>query len=182
MKWICRSTSRPTIYWSRDMSDTHLGISIGDPSGGHSRLSDDERRAKNRERTAKYAALNPGKVREQNRQSKMRQRQKNPEKFADRNRRWRVKNADHLRWYEVSRKFGLDQSEYAKLFEDQKGVCAICENPETAKRNGVVRALAVDHCHDTGKVRGLLCSNCNTALGKFKDNTKVLAKAIKYLG
>lgn len=62
--------------------------------------------------------------------------------------------------------------------EEQGGVCAICGNPETDKRN---HRLAVDHCHETDKIRGLLCKSCNIGLGMFKDNTNNLTRAVAYL-
>lgn len=75
----------------------------------------------------------------------------------------------------LKRKYGIDKIEYQKLFNNQKGLCAICKNPETKKK------LAVDHCHSTGIIRGLLCMNCNNGLGRFKDNPKRLQQAIVYL-
>lgn len=60
----------------------------------------------------------------------------------------------------------------------QKGVCAICGMPESSKGSS---RLAVDHDHITNKVRGLLCTKCNTGLGVFVDNTLFLSKAIEYL-
>lgn len=158
-----------------------MDITIGDQSTAPSRPDQVEERNKQRLRVAKYAARNPEKVKEQNKRSKAKQRAANPEKFAQRNKNWRLKNAEKLRWYEVSRKFGISQSEYSALYESQNGVCAICLNPETATRNGVVRALAVDHCHKSGRVRGLLCSNCNTGIGKLKDDPKIIRRAAQYL-
>jgi hypothetical protein len=72
---------------------------------------------------------------------------------------------------------------FQKLYAEQQGLCAICGNPETAKdpRTGVVKSLAVDHCHKTGRVRGLLCHRCNKALGFFDDSIKVLQQSIVYL-
>lgn len=64
------------------------------------------------------------------------------------------------------------------MLEEQHGVCAICGKPET-KPNA--KYLAVDHDHKTGEVRGLLCNNCNRALGLLQDNTEVLQNAINYL-
>lgn len=64
----------------------------------------------------------------------------------------------------------------------QDGRCAICREEETATARGRVRSLAVDHDHETGAVRGLLCSRCNTALGLFRDNPALLLEAIAYLG
>lgn len=61
------------------------------------------------------------------------------------------------------------------MLTSQGGTCAICHGTATVGR------LAVDHCHLTGKVRGLLCTNCNTALGKLKDSKELLLNAINYL-
>jgi Recombination endonuclease VII/HNH endonuclease len=82
---------------------------------------------------------------------------------------------------ERERKFGVTRKQYGDMLLAQDGCCAICRQPETATRNSVVKALAVDHCHDTGVVRGLLCVQCNTGIGKFKDNRNLLLSAIKYL-
>lgn len=81
------------------------------------------------------------------------------------------------------KKYGMTLDDYEKKFNDQNGVCDICGRPEVSidKRNKTVRALAVDHCHKTGKVRALLCQKCNTALGKFNDDPQLLRKAAEYL-
>ena len=77
--------------------------------------------------------------------------------------------------------FDLSLDEYRKMLEAQDGKCAICSQPETHKRNGKLKALAVDHNHKTGAIRGLLCSDCNTGIGKLKDDPKVLRLAAQYL-
>lgn len=64
----------------------------------------------------------------------------------------------------------------------QNGTCAICNQPEIVKNNqGQIISLAVDHCHVTGKTRGLLCFCCNVGLGVFKNNPNLLRKAAEYL-
>ena len=78
----------------------------------------------------------------------------------------------------LKRMFGITLEEYDKKLNEQNGVCEICSEPEKSIRNNF---LAVDHSHETGKIRGLLCTNCNRALGLFKDNIELLEKAIKYL-
>lgn len=82
--------------------------------------------------------------------------------------------------YLLSR-FEISMQDYNNMLSAQGGVCAICKQPETHKRNDKVKALAVDHHHGTGKVRGLLCSDCNTGIGKLKDSPDVLQSAIDYL-
>lgn len=73
-------------------------------------------------------------------------------------------------------KYGLILADYDKISENQNGVCATCGG---INENG--RRLAVDHNHKTNRVRGLLCSNCNMALGNIKDNINTLSKMIVYL-
>jgi len=80
----------------------------------------------------------------------------------------------------------IDLDEYNKLLKAQKGICLICGKPETIKhKSGSAHSLSVDHNHNTGKTRGLLCRKCNTALGYLDvDNFGILnlQKAIQYLG
>ena len=76
----------------------------------------------------------------------------------------------------IKRKFGLDASGYSEMLEAQAGKCAICRaGCATGNR------LAVDHDHETGVVRGLLCGRCNRAIGMFEDRTDLLSSAIDYL-
>lgn len=96
-------------------------------------------------------------------------------------REYRATISDQLRDYRMRTEFGISLKDYRTMLERQRGVCAICGQPETTKRNGKTRWLAVDHCHFTGKVRGLLCGNCNPMIGYAKDNVAVLEKAIEYL-
>lgn len=74
-------------------------------------------------------------------------------------------------------KYGITQEDYQRMLDSQSNVCAICGGYETWEHS----RLCVDHCHKTGKVRGLLCSRCNKALGGFWDDTAILSKAIDYL-
>jgi hypothetical protein len=68
------------------------------------------------------------------------------------------------------------------MFLKQSGKCSICNNSETVKDlKGKIKYLAVDHNHETGEVRGLLCNACNTGIGKLGDSVKILENAIKYL-
>lgn len=78
------------------------------------------------------------------------------------------------------KKYGLTVEDYDNLFEEQEGKCLICGSKEAGRANVAYR-LFVDHCHSTGKVRGLLCHNCNAGLGHFKDSEELLNKAIRYL-
>ena len=83
----------------------------------------------------------------------------------------------------ISKNYGITMEQYLEMSLKQGGVCVICGQPEsnTDGRNGKPRMLAVDHDHITGKVRGLLCSNHNTAIGLFGDDPEMLLKAATYL-
>lgn len=80
-------------------------------------------------------------------------------------------------------KYKISKFDYNLLLKKQNHACAICERPETKvlKKYNTKMDLAVDHCHTTGKIRGLLCHSCNTAIGHFEDNEKLLWKAIMYI-
>jgi predicted nucleic acid-binding Zn ribbon protein len=78
-------------------------------------------------------------------------------------------------------KYNLTLEDYDELFEKQDGKCAICQSPETMVLHGKVKRLAIDHCHMTGFVRGILCSACNTGLGYFNDNWVLVDNALEYL-
>lgn len=82
---------------------------------------------------------------------------------------------------EIRRHYGITQDTYNKLREEHEDLCAICNEPETKKIRGNVVSLSVDHNHETGLVRGLLCMRCNRALGMFLDSRGLLQKAIDYL-
>lgn len=79
--------------------------------------------------------------------------------------------------YMLRRQFGITIEDYDSMRMAQDNVCAICGEAERNK----FWELAVDHCHKTGKVRGLLCSRCNMAIGAFKDSTDLLERAKNYL-
>lgn len=81
----------------------------------------------------------------------------------------------------LKNKFNLTELDYKQLSSSQNNLCAICQQPETATCKGTVKFLAVDHCHKTGRIRGLLCTDCNTSLGKFKDNPQRFINAANYL-
>lgn len=94
---------------------------------------------------------------------------------------WRKNYPEKYKESELKKSFGITLDIYKALLKAQKNRCAICEREETAMLHGKVKKLAVDHDHKTGAIRGLLCSACNTALGKFQDNKELLLKAALYL-
>lgn len=80
----------------------------------------------------------------------------------------------------LQRTYGITLAEYDSLFAAQGGKCAICLG-DPKGRNAVNGRFDVDHCHKTGRVRGLLCGDCNTSLGKLNDDVPSLQRAIQYL-
>lgn len=87
-----------------------------------------------------------------------------------------TRNKDKYKEKRLKYFYGISLQEYNKIFENQNGCCAICGEPQKQQK-----ALAVDHNHITGKIRGLLCPNCNRGIGYLKDNSHILQKAIQYL-
>ena len=77
--------------------------------------------------------------------------------------------------------YGMTVQEYTTKLLEQNGVCAICGKPETKAVRGKIQSLSVDHNHDTGVIRGLLCSQCNSMLGFARDSSSILSVAADYL-
>lgn len=91
------------------------------------------------------------------------------------NRQARRRDKRARRVESIEYKYGLSEVEYAALISKQNNLCAVCGEKQERK------VLCVDHDHKTGKVRGLLCGNCNVGLGNFRDNIRILQSAIGYL-
>lgn len=88
---------------------------------------------------------------------------------------------NRYRAYALKRDFGIDLAAYQEMFVAQKGLCAVCNQPERDTRAGGQKWLAVDHHHETGSIRGLLCAACNTGIGKLGDDPALLRAAADYL-
>lgn len=107
---------------------------------------------------------------------------KNKRKNRNRSYKWIAKNPDEVRSKRLQNAYGITAQAYDQMLADQDGVCALCHKPEKAKsRSGAIRALAVDHCHDTGRVRGLLCRKCNQILGEIGDKLESAQKLVLYM-
>jgi hypothetical protein len=80
-------------------------------------------------------------------------------------------------------RYGITLLQYKQLQEKQNNKCAICKKEETNIHNssGKITRLAVDHCHTSGKIRGLLCKNCNLLIGYAKENSEILLNASSYI-
>jgi hypothetical protein len=110
-------------------------------------------------------------------------RKKNKEKISHNLKKYNAENTDKIRNTKLQKIFGITLIDYNQMLEEQNYLCVICGNKETVtdKRTNKIRKLSVDHDHQTGRVRGLLCGNCNNLLGRCKDNIKILQSAINYL-
>ena len=101
-------------------------------------------------------------------------------KYKERAKRWRRDNRNkHLLTLfkcKLKRDYNITYNQYMEILASQNNVCAICNKPcPTGNR------LSIDHCHSTGKIRGLLCTKCNPGLGYFSDDISLLYKAADYL-
>lgn len=98
---------------------------------------------------------------------------------ADKNREYyktRPKRTpEYQRELVLKSRYGITQVQYETMLVAQNSVCAICKNSPKYRR------LDIDHCHNTKIIRGILCSDCNVGISKFKDNPELLEEAIKYL-
>ncbi|MFJ8540604.1 endonuclease VII domain-containing protein [Streptomyces sp. NPDC093586] len=86
--------------------------------------------------------------------------------------------SEYHREMHLLRKYGIDIAEYKRRLDSQGGACAICRRTDTGKTNA---PFQVDHCHETGRIRGLLCFHCNKGLGYFGDNLEGVMKVVRYL-
>lgn len=117
-------------------------------------------------RAKKRYWANPEKYREYARKK----RAEKPELHKQYTQNHRINFPDAERERHLKRKFGITVAEYDAMLNAQNGVCAICLQPETRIKDGVLYRLAVDHNHTTGKIRELLCFKCNSTLGKIETN------------
>lgn len=108
-------------------------------------------------------------------------RKNNPKRYNAMNRAYRKNNLEKCKVAYRKWTYGVTNEQYVRLLEQQKGVCAICGEPETRIQNNRVQNLSIDHDHNTGEVRGLLCSVCNLKLGQFEALQSFAPRALVYL-
>ncbi len=123
-------------------------------------------------------AANPD-IAEEARRRTQRWRADNPERYAENQRRFKESGgyARSLRKWHLKTKYGLTPEDDDNLLDEQGGGCAICGDPPPA-----TGSLHVDHDHDTGRVRSLLCFQCNAGLGQFRHDPDLLWRAAEYAG
>ncbi len=112
-------------------------------------------------------------------------KKENKERANEKNRKWVKEN--YIQKYENSKnsklikEYGITLEQYNNLSELQNHKCKICGKEETKMLNDTKWKLSVDHCHTTGRIRGLLCAKCNVGLAKFEEDEQQFLNAIKYL-
>lgn len=124
--------------------------------------------------------------REANREKLASKRKENREVLSKKQKEYYKNNPDKIKEIILKKYFpNLTREErllwYKKTLQKQNYVCAICKNPERQKQFGKTQDLAVDHNHITEKVRGLLCADCNSGIGRLKESPAILHRAIDYL-
>lgn len=143
-----------------------------------------------------YRLINKEKLKQQTKKYSEQYRKENKDLIKERSILYRNKNREEIlkkqkeyrnthqekfkqqtRNADFKKKYGITIEDYNKMFDLQKGKCAICGSHQ----DNLKFVLCVDHDHTTGKVRGLLCHNCNAGIGNLKDNIDLLSKAIEYL-
>jgi hypothetical protein len=108
---------------------------------------------------------------------------RNRERVREYNRQWRRRNPEAERATQRKHLYGVTPDQYEQMVLRQAGVCAVCLEPETRRlKGGGISPLSVDHCHETKRVRGLLCHTCYLALGYAKDSPERLRRLAEYLG
>lgn len=90
---------------------------------------------------------------------------------------WRKSNPEIKKEIALRYSFGITLEQYNQLFTQQEGKCAICDKHQLNEK----KALAVDHDHSNGVIRGLLCQNCNKGIGNLQDSIEILESSIEYL-
>jgi hypothetical protein len=98
--------------------------------------------------------------------------------YLSKQRSYYHKDKEAYKWRVIKNVYNITKEEFFDLLESQDNKCALCCKPfTTLKQND----LHIDHCHETGKIRGLLCMQCNVGLGMLGDNEEGLTKAMKYI-
>ena len=127
--------------------------------------------------------MNLEKRREMYKRYEKKRGKRNSLKEREYQKKYRDNNKDKRKNVMLKIRFNLTLEEYNSMLEQQGGVCKLCGKEETARKNNSEekRMLAVDHDHDTGKVRGLLCAKCNVQLGHYEKTKLRAAEFERYL-
>lgn len=170
--------------WKPEYADNRRRKYHSDPAERDHRKSQGRSPEENREYMREYYLANPDKFVRSDEQREERNRKRRERYASDLEYRERVKrqaksgDPRKKRDTRLRKQYGIGVDEYEQMLTDQGGGCAIC-GVKFGDPTG--RKLAVDHCHKTGKVRGLLCGSCNQGLGKFGDDPDRLDRAGLYV-
>jgi len=127
----------------------------------------------NRIEHQKWVENNRDKTRESSRKFAKENRDKAKKKLE----KWRKKNPEKVKDYRLKKRYGITIDQYNDTLEKQNHCCYICKK----HKSEFDKPFGVDHCHTTGKVRGLLCGKCNRAIGLLEDNKDIINSAKEYL-
>ena len=179
---LCKEAKPAAEFWANTKSRDGL----------HSRCKDccrtksAEWKRSHPEKVKEYAAdwrkRNPEKMKRWDREQYLKDPKAWNARQAAYSRRWKAENPERHerqrreRWLRM--KYGIDVADYERLLAQQGGVCAICKGHQSGKQR---RYLAVDHCHSTGRVRGLLCDRCNLTVGRYEDDPELFDATAAYL-
>jgi len=133
-------------------------------------------RIKNEDKIQQYYSDNKDKILERGKQYYS----DNKEMVLGKQKKYRENNKEKIRkrdWLYNLKRYGITKKEYLEMFNEQNGCCKICKTHQSKLKSG----LHIDHNHNTGKIRGLLCSKCNQALGLLNEDVSLLTDSLKYL-
>lgn len=187
INWQHQTTKVLNMAWKKEYAATRKLKSASDPAYKAKRNAQSAKdKSARAEYMAAYYAANPEKFKrtaEQQAAVNARRREKYSQDAEARDaaraaaKAWQQGNPLKRKAQRL-KQYGIEVSDFNELMAAQGGSCAICGESDTSKPNNFP---LVDHCHKTGKVRGLLCMSCNQGLGKFKDDVARLSSAISYL-
>jgi len=133
--------------------------------------------SENREEIKEKASTRYQKTKEECNERSKRYREENLEKVKTKQKEWYLNNPEKIKEQKLKKNYGISLEQYNEMFDKQKGRCAICGTHQ----NELKQMLSVDHCHETNRIRGLLCNGCNRGIGYLKDDIRIVENALKYL-
>ena len=147
--------------------------------------SDPERREKKNKKQREYYQKNKKKISEQN---KIKRGGENKELYNENQKLYRQNNPEKVTNYRLKSNYNITLYEYNEIFNNQDGRCLICnielvhrlDNLKSYPSESILSGV-IDHDHETGKIRGILCNKCNMGIGLLKHDTSILLSAVKYL-
>lgn len=136
----------------------------------------DKKRAYNAAWARTYRANNRDAYLEKHKNESKKWRDNNPEESRDRARKYRARNPNQVRCSNLKKTHGITLNQFNEMFLSQGSKCAICKGGSSTGKN-----WHVDHCHNGGGIRGILCHSCNLMIGQARDNAETLLAAVEYL-